>query len=111
MKINFFVAIFLSIIVFTACKTTEVDNSSTNTTSTYKGTGSVTQGIGKTTINSLYNCSGGRVTSVGIITSTDGKLWTVPAETNFSTATKLTSGWYRIDGDTMALDNKSWLKR
>jgi hypothetical protein len=90
MKINLFVAIFLLIIVFTACKTTEVDNSSTNTTSTYKGTGSVTQGIGKTTINSLYNCSGGRVTSVGTITSTDGKLWTVPAETNFSTATKLT---------------------
>lgn len=90
MKINLFVAIFLSIIVFAACKTTEVDNLSTNTTSTYGGTGSVTQGIGKTTNNSLYSCSGGRVTSVGTITSTDGKVWTIPAETDFSTPTKLT---------------------
>lgn len=90
MKLNLFGAISLSIMMFIACKTTDVDNSSTITTTTYKGTGSVTQGIGKSTINSLYSCSGGRVTSVGTITSTDGKLWTVPAETNFSTATKLT---------------------
>jgi hypothetical protein len=89
MKLNLFGAISLSIIVFTACKTTEVDNSSTNTTTTYKGTGSVTQGIGKTTISSLYSCSGGRVTAVGTITSTDGKVWTLPAETDFLTGTKL----------------------
>ena len=46
----------------------------------YTGTGSVTKGLASTTISSLYSCSGGRVTAVGSITSTDGKVWTVPSD-------------------------------
>ena len=53
----------------------------------YTGTGSVTRGIGTTTATNLYTCSGGRVTNVGTITSTDNKVWTVPAATNFTNAT------------------------
>lgn len=90
MKHNLFGALILSIILITACKTTDVSVDNTPATTSYKGTGSITQGIAKTTISSLYSCSGGRVTSVGTITSSDGKVWTVPAETDFSTATKLT---------------------
>lgn len=89
MKHNLFGALILSIILITACKTTEVSIDNTPVTTSYKGTGSITQGIAKTTISSLYSCSGGRVTSVGTITSSDGKVWTVPAETDFSAATKL----------------------
>ena len=88
MKIPFFSSIILSIIVILACKKTEVSTDNITTT-TYKGTGSVTQGLAKTTISSLFSCTGGRVTGVGTITSADGKVWTVPAENNFVTGTKL----------------------
>lgn len=88
MKIPFFSSIILSIIVILACKKTEVSTDNITTT-TYKGTGSVTQGLAKTTVSSLFSCTGGRVTGVGTITSIDGKVWTVPAENNFVTGTKL----------------------
>ena len=88
MKTPFFSSIILSIIVILACKKTEVSTDNITTT-TYKGTGSVTQGLAKTTISSLFSCTGGRVTGVGTITSADGKVWTVPAENNFVTGTKL----------------------
>ncbi len=56
----------------------------------YTGSGSVTQGLGIKTITNLYSaCSNGRVSAVGTITSTDGKVWTLPAETNFLNAPKL----------------------
>lgn len=50
----------------------------------YQGTGSVTRGPATTTMTNLYSCQGGRVTNVGTITSTDKKVWTVPAATNFT---------------------------
>ena len=42
-----------------------------DTTVTYIGTGSVTKGLGVSTISNLYSCSGGRVTAVGTISSSD----------------------------------------
>ena len=61
------------------------DGSSTNTTTSgiYKGTGSITQGVGITTTTNLFP-SGIRVAALGSITSTDNKTWTVPAEVNFT---------------------------
>jgi len=56
---------------------------STSKESNYKGTASVTQGIARTTIEDIYSCERGRKTDVGEITSTDGKKWTVPAETHY----------------------------
>lgn len=94
--------IFALIVLISACQTTTVDSPLTPTTSTYtyKGTGSVTQGLAKTTISSLFSCSGGRVTNVGTITSLDGKIWTVPSENNFATATKLTDLFNECTGKT-----------
>ena len=52
---------------------------------TYVGSGSVTQGLATTTTANLFpGCAGGRVSAVGTINSTDGKFWTVPAQTNFA---------------------------
>ena len=99
MKIPFFSSIILSIIVILACKKTEVSTDNITTT-TYKGTGSVTQGLAKTTISSLFSCTGGRVTGVGTITSADGKVWTVPAENNFVTGTKLPDLFNECNGKT-----------
>lgn len=55
-------------------------------TAQYAGTGSVTRGKGTTTQPSFFSCTGGRVTSLGSITSSDSKTWTVPAAVNFSNA-------------------------
>ncbi|PWJ60682.1 hypothetical protein CLV98_101867 [Dyadobacter jejuensis] len=53
-------------------------------TSSYTGTASITQGIASTINEDIYSCERGRKTDVGAITSTDGKKWTVPAQTNFT---------------------------
>ncbi|MAU14984.1 MAG: hypothetical protein CMH46_05530 [Muricauda sp.] len=50
----------------------------------YKGTASVTQGVAKTIAENIYSCERGRKTDVGEIVSTDGKKWTVPAETHYT---------------------------
>jgi len=53
---------------------------------------SVTQGRAKTVIDDLFRCtvkvSNHRISAVGTITSTDGKVWTVPAETAYQTGAK-----------------------
>lgn len=53
---------------------------------------SVTQGLGTAIIDTLYKCpvnvKNHRVSPVGTITSQDGKVWTVPAETVFQTGVK-----------------------
>ena len=53
---------------------------------------SVTQGPGTKTIDNLYKCPvdvpNHRISAVGTITSTDGKVWTVPAETVYQTGPK-----------------------
>jgi len=76
--------------VFISCKTTEDTTTVTPTASTYKGTGSVSQGVGKTTTANLFP-SGMRVAGLGTVTSTDGKTWTVPAEVNFTNTAFLTA--------------------
>ncbi len=49
-------------------------------------TGSVTQGQGTTTIaNLMPNCPSNHISPLGTITSSDNKVWTVPAETRFLT--------------------------
>lgn len=78
----FLLVIVLSIFSF-ACKKNDITTTTTTTTSSYKGTGSVSQGVGITTTTNLFQ-SGMRVAALGTITSTDGKTWTVPAEVNFT---------------------------
>ncbi len=51
----------------------------------YTGTGSVTIGVGETSIENLYP-RGGRVSPVGVITGLDGTEWTVPADNNYNNA-------------------------
>lgn len=83
-----FAIVLFSFIAFACNK----PNSSTNNpviTDTYKGTGSVTKGLATSTVNSLYNCTGGRVTSMGTINANDGKTWIVPGENNFASGNKL----------------------
>jgi hypothetical protein len=86
----------LAIVVYACSKksntadTTDTSGTGTTggtTTITYTGTGSVTKGLGTTTQSAFYSCMGGRVTSLGTITSTDGKSWIVPGDiANFSLA-------------------------
>lgn len=56
----------------------------------YNGTGSITQGLAETKIESLLssNPKGSRIAGVGEIKDTDGNVWTVPGITNFSNAQK-----------------------
>lgn len=58
-------------------------DSVTVTSSTYTGTGSVTQGAGTITTANLFP-AGVRVAALGTITSTDNKTWALPAEVNFT---------------------------
>lgn len=53
---------------------------------TNQATRSVTQGAATVVTQNLLDCRGGRVSGVGTITSTDDNVWTVPAETNYTTA-------------------------
>jgi hypothetical protein len=84
-------AVICFALVLNNCKTTS-DPSTTTAALNYTGTGSVTKGIGTTTIpNLLSGCSGSRVSAVGTITSVDGKTsWTLPAENQFVSGTKST---------------------
>lgn len=50
----------------------------------YKGSGSITQGYAKTEIANIFDCERGRKAGIGTITSSDGKIWTVPAINNFN---------------------------
>ena len=52
-------------------------------TGEYTGTASVTKGLASTTTENLYT-KGIRVAGLGSIAGTDGTVWTVPAEINFS---------------------------
>ena len=53
------------------------------TPAAYTGTGSVSQGKGTTTTANLF-AAGIRVAALGMVTSTDNKTWTVPAEVNYA---------------------------
>ena len=45
-----------------------------------------TQGFATQTISNLLDCPGGRISRVGTITSDDGNVWIMPAETQYTTA-------------------------
>lgn len=65
--------------------------------------GSVTQGIGVTTISDMMpGCPSNHVTPLGNITSTDGLSWMVPAENNFLTASKISDLYNTCTGVTPA---------
>ncbi|BFM51102.1 hypothetical protein [Marinomonas sp. THO17] len=58
--------------------------------SDYKGSASISQGPAKTIEANLFECANGRsrVAGIGEITDSDGRVWTVPAQNHFRTATK-----------------------
>ncbi|GAL35412.1 hypothetical protein-signal peptide and transmembrane prediction [Vibrio maritimus] len=58
--------------------------------SDYKGSASITQGLAATVEANLFECKNGRsrVAGVGEIIDSEGKVWTVPAENQFGSATK-----------------------
>jgi hypothetical protein len=100
-------AIALIALVIYACKKKTDDSGSsttitTTTSITYTGTGSATQGVGKTTTTSLYSCMGGRATALGTITSTDGKVWALPADVNFTAGAKLPDLFNQCNGKSPA---------
>ena len=68
-----------------------------------QSSGSVTQGLGVTTVVDLMpNCPSNHKTPLGTITSSDGKNWVVPAENNFQTALKLADLHNSCNGVTPA---------
>lgn len=78
-KIHFSKLMILScLLAFAACTETV-----TVTNNPYTGTGSVTQGAGTTTTGNLFP-AGVRVAALGTITSTDNKIWALPADVNFT---------------------------
>ena len=99
-KINFISICFMATILFGCNKNTGLTTDTTTGTVNYTGTGSITQGLGTTTTSSLYSCIGGRITALGIITSTDAKQWILPAETNFITGPKLPDLYNACNGKT-----------
>lgn len=73
------------------------------TSATSQPSGSVTQGLGVTTISDLMpNCPSNHKTPLGQITSSDGKVWTVPAENNFQTAPNISDLYNTCNGVTPA---------
>jgi hypothetical protein len=84
-NISIVVLPLLIILMSEGCKkNNDTANTTTNvSTSTYLGTGSVSQGVGTTTITNLFP-AGIRVAALGTVTSTDSKTWTVPADLNFT---------------------------
>lgn len=56
----------------------------------YQGSASITQGLAKTVEANLFECENGRsrVAGVGEIVDADGKIWTVPAKNQFTSAPK-----------------------
>lgn len=77
---------FLSMICFSllSCGDDDDGSTSTSTFEDYTGTATVTQGAASITTSSLYSCTDGRDSPVGLITAEDGSLWTVPADVNFT---------------------------
>jgi hypothetical protein len=66
---------------------------------TYIGSGSVTKGLATKITSDLFpGCNGARISSVGTISSTDGKVWTVPDNTAYSIGPKLTDLYNECSG-------------
>jgi hypothetical protein len=92
--------IIAAISILACKKNTTPSNNNNNNDTTYHGTGSITKGPATVTVSSLYSCTGGRVTAMGTVTSSDGKIWTVPADNNFATGTKLPDLYNECNGHT-----------
>jgi len=72
-------------IMFSLCSCEkDSDEVSTTSDSSYTGSASVSQGPAAVSTANLYSCTGGRNAPIGISTATDGSIWTVPAEVNFT---------------------------
>ncbi|KII76103.1 hypothetical protein [Vibrio renipiscarius] len=78
-----------ALLLVAGCTPSADISASTNLTD-YTGTGSITQGLAKTIESNLFECKNGRsrVASIGEITDSEGKVWTVPATNHFMTAPK-----------------------
>lgn len=85
--------IFILILLIGCTKENTSSNTTANTEpvdqNAYKGTGSITLGPGNITESAIYSCTGGRVTNIGSISSTNNKTWILPGENNFKTGLKL----------------------
>ena len=79
--------LLILVLVVVSCKEKQSDSKALAShleTTPYYGTASITLGIATTTTEDIYSCERGRKTDLGEITSTDGKKWTVPAQTNYT---------------------------
>lgn len=79
-----------SVILMVVSCTPSSDPNANSDLNDYNGSASITQGLAKTTEANLFECENGRsrVASIGEITDSDGKVWTVPAKNHFTTAPK-----------------------
>jgi hypothetical protein len=77
--------VVLACFTITACKNGENAKKETpKNLEFYNGTASVSQGPAKVITQNIFECDRGREAPIGIVTTTDGSEWTVPAEVNFS---------------------------
>lgn len=85
------IILIVSISIIGCAKNSALIDTTTVTlpTTTYTGSGSITQGTGTVTNNAIYSCSGGRVTNMGSIISKDNKTWILPGENSFTVGIKL----------------------
>ena len=80
---NFSLFFVLLTVGFCQCKKTTIEDTTGSASTTYSGTASITQGKATTTTSNLFT-AGMRLAGLGTITSKDAKIWTVPAEVNFT---------------------------
>ncbi|MFY0652136.1 MAG: hypothetical protein JXQ96_08895 [Cyclobacteriaceae bacterium] len=78
------ITFLLSMLLFVSCGSEDnpIPDESSDV-SDYIGSGSITQGLGNTTIANLF-AEGQRVAPLGTITSKDNNTWTVPADVNYT---------------------------
>lgn len=74
--------LFLSFLLIFSCSSD--DEIVSTSTDDYSGTASVSQGLASVVTSSLYACTDGRDSPVGLSTTEDGTVWTVPSEVNFT---------------------------
>ncbi|MFC3880472.1 hypothetical protein ACFOSV_09810 [Algoriphagus namhaensis] len=91
MKFNFNLLFLIGTILCSACKESSTKSSAPiSEIKDYKGTGSITQGLAETTVQGIFTCDQPRtrVVAMGEIKDQSGKVWIVPAQNSFTTATK-----------------------
>jgi hypothetical protein len=63
---------------------------------------SISQGFATTLIDTLLNCTGGRMSPIGLSTASDGTKWTVPAVTQFQSGPYASDLYNECSGVTLA---------